>query len=42
MYVCMHVCMYVHMHAWCLQRPGEGVEFSVTGVTDGLKMGAGA
>ena len=31
MYVCMYVCMYVSMyvcvllHAWCLQRPEEGV-----------------
>lgn len=38
---CLHVCTYVYTHAWCLQGPGEGVEVSGTGVTDGLKLPSG-
>jgi hypothetical protein len=29
-----------HMHAWCPQRPEEGVGFSGTGVTDGCELPA--
>lgn len=33
-FVCMDVCA----HACLVQKPEEGVEFPVTGVTDGLKL----
>ena len=34
--MCMH-----HVHAWCLQRPGQGVRSPGTGVMEGCKKQCG-
>lgn len=32
------LCVYLHMGVQCSKRPGEGVEFSGTGVTEGCQL----